>query len=248
MIHGILNLEKPSAITSARAVAQVKRLLPRGTKIGHAGTLDPFATGVLLLLIGRATKLCESLMNQPKRYEAVIKLGAITATDDSDSAEVCCPSQRINSPPVECHLIDIILSKFVGQVQQIPPIFSALKVGGKRAYQLSRNGKPPSLSPRSVTIYSIERMKYDWPLLKLRVDCGRGTYIRALARDIGAELGVGGYLTELCRTRVGPFSVESALALDHIPVADLFDRIIPIEQVKALLETQPADVVMLPDP
>jgi len=203
-MNGVLNLDKPSSLSSARAVAHVKRLLPRGTKIGHAGTLDPFATGVLLLLIGRATKSCEALMDQPKQYDATVMLGATTATDDPESPQVRWPRPLVDFPPVP--FIDNILLQFQGQVLQTPPIFSALKVNGRRAYQLARSGQTPTMTPRPVMVYAIERMDFTWPLLRIRVDCGRGTYIRALARDIGAALNVGGHLTELRRTRIGQFS------------------------------------------
>jgi tRNA pseudouridine55 synthase len=229
-MQGILNLDKPTAISSAQAVGRVKRLLPRGTKIGHAGTLDPFASGVLLLLIGRATKLCESMMDQPKQYEAVIKLGATTATDDPESPQVPWPNLMADTPLPDLQAINNILLRFIGQVLQTPPAFSALKVGGKRAYKLARAGAPPVMTPRRVMIYSIEMLEYNWPLLKLRVDCGRGTYIRALARDIGAALDVGGHLTELRRTRIGKFSVESAATLDRVTADSIASQLIPIAE------------------
>ncbi|HEV8293647.1 MAG TPA: hypothetical protein VGP94_17060, partial [Tepidisphaeraceae bacterium] len=129
-MDGILNLNKPAGISSAAAVAKVKRLLPRGVKIGHAGTLDPFATGVLLLLVGKATKLCEKLMDEPKQYEAVVKLGATTATLDPESEE----SIDVNAKPVSRHGVEVALQKFIGEIQQRPPVYSALKVSGKAAY------------------------------------------------------------------------------------------------------------------
>jgi tRNA pseudouridine55 synthase len=188
MLEGIINLDKPPGISSARAVARVKRLLPKGTKIGHAGTLDPFATGVLLLLVGRATRQCEALMNEPKQYEATIKFGATTATDDPESPE----ETFAHAGPVPHDDIDKLLPRFVGAIQQRPPAFSAMKVGGRRAYDLARKGHDVELAPRTVHVYDIELQSYEWPLLSLRIDCGRGTYIRAIARDIGAALGVGG--------------------------------------------------------
>jgi tRNA pseudouridine55 synthase len=225
-MHGIVILDKPAGISSAQAAGRVKRLLPRGTKIGHAGTLDPFATGVLLLLIGRATKLCESLMDQPKQYQAVIKLGATTATDDPESPQVPWPT--LKSPPPDDLEIESILLRFDGQILQTPPTFSALKVDGKRAYKLARSGTPPVMTPRPVMIYGIEKLDYTWPLLKLRIDCGRGTYIRALARDIGAALDVGGHLTELRRTRIGKFKVESAVTLESLSPASLQKHLFPL--------------------
>jgi tRNA pseudouridine55 synthase len=223
-ISGVLVLDKPAGITSARAVARVKRLLPRGTKVGHAGTLDPFAPGVLLLLIGRATKLCEQLMDQPKTYEATVKLGANTETDDPESPEIV---RDVVSPP-ELETIHEALKTFVGAIEQRPPKFSALKVGGRRACDRVRDGEEVELKPRVVKIYSMEVTAYDYPLLKLRIDCGRGTYIRAIARDLGEALGTGGYLTELRRTRVGEFTIERATMIDQLDPAAIAARLTPL--------------------
>src|SRR5207248_8785329 len=162
-------------MSSARAVSKVKRLLPRGTKIGHAGTLDPFATGVLLLLIGKATKLCERLMDQPKQYEATVKLGATTATDDLESPEQ--PFRGTGLQPVLHGLqtratedeLQAVLPRFIGAIQQRPPAFSAMKVGGRRAYDLARRGDAVELEPRTVQVYGIELLDYTWPLLRLRI-------------------------------------------------------------------------------
>lgn len=211
-ISGIINLNKPAGMSSARAVSIVKRLLPRGTKIGHAGTLDPFATGVLLLLVGRATRLCERLMDQPKQYEGTIKLGATTATDDPESPEAVTPGAR----PIERLRVEQCLPQFVGRTLQRPPAFSALKVGGRRAYDLARKGRPATLQSRPVVVYRIELLEYEWPLARLRVDCGRGTYIRALARDIGDCLQVGGYLHQLMRTSVGEFTLQQAVTIEQL--------------------------------
>jgi tRNA pseudouridine55 synthase len=225
-MDGILNLDKPPGISSARAVDKVKRLLPRKTRIGHAGTLDPFATGVLVLLIGRGTKLCERLMDQPKRYDATIKFGATTATDDPESPEEPWVSRGIFSrgtgaPPVQQSRSDELqdrsagthgrgahatvediraaLPSFIGAIQQRPPAFSAMKVDGQRAYKLARGGADVKLEPRTVHVYGIEVVDFAWPLLTLRIDCGRGTYIRSIARDLGETLDVGGHLTQLRR-------------------------------------------------
>jgi tRNA pseudouridine55 synthase len=212
-LNGFLNLDKPAGMSSARAVDRVKRILPRKTKIGHAGTLDPFATGVLVLLIGKATKQCESLMDQPKQYEATVKFGATTATDDPESPEI--PLGR-EVRQVTLSQIEATLPRFVGAIQQRPPAFSALKVGGKRAYDLARSGENVELQARTVQVYKIELLDYAWPLLRLRIDCGRGTYIRSIARDLGEALGVGGYLIQLRRTRVGSFAIEQAVTLERI--------------------------------
>jgi tRNA pseudouridine55 synthase len=221
-MDGIIVLDKPAGMTSARAVDAAKRLLPRGTKIGHAGTLDPFATGVLLLLVGRATKLCERLMDQPKTYETTVKLGATTKTDDPESSEEpFAPAAAI--APVAREMIEAALPRFVGEILQRPPVFSALKISGKRAADRVRAGQHVELEPRPVRVYSIELLDYGWPLLRLRIDCGRGTYIRSIARDLGEALGVGGYLTELRRTRIGAYNVGQAVTIDTLR-ADGIDR------------------------
>jgi tRNA pseudouridine55 synthase len=208
----IINLDKPAGITSARAVAQIKRLFPRGTKVGHAGTLDPFATGVLLILVGKATKRCEELMGMTKVYETTVKLGATTETLDPESPEIVSIVERIPSRED----LERIVAPMIGMVWQRPPIFSAMKIGGQRAYKLARQGKPVDLAPRQVRIDSLEILRYEWPLLDLRIECGRGTYVRSIARDIGEALGVGGYLLALRRTRIGEFDAQNAMQLSGI--------------------------------
>lgn len=223
--HGIINLNKPGGMSSARAVSAVKRLLPRGTKIGHAGTLDPFATGVLLLLVGKATKLCERLMDQPKQYRATIKFGATTATDDPESEETV----TADLSPVSRERVEAAARTFVGDVLQRPPAFSALKVGGRRAYDLARKGRDVTLEPRRVRVYSIELLEFEWPLARLKIDCGRGTYIRAIARDLGELLGVGGYLTELSRRAIGQFRIEDSVTLEGLSSSGGVPRLLPPE-------------------
>ena len=209
---GIINIDKPPGLSSARVVAQVKRLLPRGTKIGHAGTLDPFATGVLLLLVGKATKQCERLMSEPKQYVATVKLGATTETLDPDSPEVVTPDVS----PVSRETIERLLPQLVGDIEQMPPVYSALKIGGRPAYEIARSGEAVELKARTVKVYGIELLRYEWPLLELKIDCGRGTYIRSIARDLGDALNVGGYLTVLRRTKVGPFAADEAASVETL--------------------------------
>jgi tRNA pseudouridine55 synthase len=209
---GILNIDKPAGLSSARVVARAKRLLPRGTKVGHAGTLDPFATGVLLLLVGKATKLCERLMSEPKQYLATVKLGATTETLDPETPEVV----RAGVLPVTRERVEHVLPGFVGEIEQTPPAYSALKIGGRPAYQLAREGETVELKPRRVKVYAIELLRYDWPALELRIDCGRGTYVRSIARDVGEALGTDGYLTALRRTKVGVFSADAAVTVDTL--------------------------------
>jgi tRNA pseudouridine55 synthase len=224
-LQGVINLNKPPGISSARAVDKVKRRLPRGAKIGHAGTLDPFATGVLLLLIGKATKLCERLMDQPKQYRATVKLGATTPTDDPESEE----SAVLGAVPPTPAELDAALKKFVGDILQTPPAYSAMKVGGRRAYDLARRGGDVKLKPRPVKVYTLELIEYQWPYVKLKIDCGRGTYIRAIARDLGQALSCGGHLTELTRTKVGPFSLDSAKTLEELEQGPIESQIQSID-------------------
>jgi tRNA pseudouridine55 synthase len=231
-MDGMINLDKSPNISSARAVDKVKRLLPRKTKVGHAGTLDPFATGVLVLLLGKATKYCERLMDRPKQYQATIKLGATTATDDLEAPEEPFPGFEPGSHvgPALAAVRDV-LPRFVGTIQQRPPAFSAMKVGGRRAYNLARRGDAVELQPRAVHVYGIELLAYDWPLLRIRVDCGRGTYVRSLARDIGEALRVGGYLTQLRRTRVGDFTIDRAVTLEALAADGVERHIVPLTVV-----------------
>jgi tRNA pseudouridine55 synthase len=211
-MHGLLNLDKPPGPSSAAVLNRLKRLLPPKTKIGHAGTLDPFATGVLVVLIGKATRLCESMRDQPKCYAATIKLGATTPTDDPESQEVLTEGA---TPPTDS-AVAAAVQQFTGPIQQRPPAFSAMKINGRRAYDLARAGRPVDLPARPVRVDSIQITAYHWPLLNLTIHCGRGAYIRSLARDIGQSLSVGGYLTQLRRLSVGQFKAEAAVTLERL--------------------------------
>jgi len=204
--EGILLIDKPAGPSSARMVGRVKRLFPRGTKVGHAGTLDPFATGLLIVLVGRATRRCELLMDEVKVYEATVRFGATTPTEDPTSPEQPWP----DAAEIPCRDVEDALGRYVGEVMQRPSAFSALRIGGKRAYALARAGEPVDLPCRPVRIHALDLLGYQWPVLSIRITCGRGTYIRALARDLGEALKVGGYLTALRRTRVGAFDVQFA--------------------------------------
>lgn len=209
MVDGLINLDKPIRMSSAQAVGAVRHCLGRGTKVGHAGTLDPLATGVLLLMVGKATKRCEELMSSPKEYIATVRLGATTVTLDTDTPETVDPL----AAPVTEQQVREALGRFVGELQQMPPVYSALKIDGRPAYELARKGREVTLASRLVRIDSVELLRYEWPELTIRVACGRGTYIRSLARDIGAALGTTGYLVALQRTRVGDYRIEGAVSL-----------------------------------
>jgi tRNA pseudouridine55 synthase len=224
MLSGILNLDKPPGLSSAAALNRIKPLLPRGVKIGHAGTLDPFATGVLIVLIGKATRQCEPLMDQPKSYDTTIRLGATTPTDDPTAEPT--PTEGATAP--SNNQISQAVQQFIGTIQQRPPAFSAMKIGGRRAYDLARKGKPVDLAERPVRVDAIQILSYHWPDLRLTIDCGRGTYIRSIARDLGQSLHVGGYLSALRRTKVGPFLAADAIPLDDIKADNLESHIRPL--------------------
>jgi tRNA pseudouridine55 synthase len=194
-----------------------------GQKIGHAGALDPFATGVLILLIGRATRTCEQIMGWKKGYDATIKLGATTPTDDVDS-----PEEPAACEPPSPERVTEVLKRFVGRIEQAPPAYSAIKLSGKRACDHVRQGTPVNLKPRPVDVYSIVLRDYQWPVLRLEVECGRGTYIRALARDLGRVLGTGGYLLALRRTRIGSFGTDQAVGLEQLTSRNVLDHVTPI--------------------
>ena len=208
----MINIDKPAGMSSAAVVGRVKRMLPRGVKVGHAGTLDPFATGVLVVLVGKATRLAERFMSEPKQYLATIKLGATTETLDPESEEIVTEGATARSREV----VEEVLRRFVGELDQKPPVYSALKIHGKAAYRLAREGKAVELAARRVKVYGIELMGYEWPMVEVKIDCGRGTYIRSIARDVGEALGMGGYLVKLRRTRVGRVWSEGAVGLQDL--------------------------------
>lgn len=226
---GVLPLDKPAGITSADALNRLKRLLPRGTKLGHAGTLDRFATGVLLVLVGQATRECERFMNAGKEYVAEIRLGATTATLDPDSPE---EPVAVTSPPGEPFLRET-LRRFVGTIEQTPPTFSAVKIGGQRASDRARRGENVTPAARPVRVDVIDLLDFDWPIVRLRIACGRGFYVRSLARDLGAAVGTGGYLRALRRTRVGEWSDAHAVKLDALRTTeDLVAAVRPAFQLR----------------
>jgi tRNA pseudouridine55 synthase len=210
-LHGLLVLDKPAGITSRDAVNRVQRWLPRGTRVGHTGTLDPLATGVLVLCIGNATRLAEYVQRMPKTYRAGMALGARSDTDDADGAITPTPP---TAAPSRDQLAEALRS-FIGTIEQVPPAFSAAKVTGRRAYSIARAGQSVDLAPRRVTIHGIDLLAYAFPRLEVEVRCGRGTYIRSLARDLGERLGCGGYIESLRRTRVGCFDDATALSLEE---------------------------------
>jgi tRNA pseudouridine55 synthase len=221
-LSGLLNVDKPAGITSRAVVDQVVRALGR-VKAGHAGTLDPLATGVLVVCLGRATRLIEYVQRMPKTYRTVVRLGAVSTTLDADG-EVT--ELEVGQVPDEA-AIGAAVAGQVGTVLQRPPEFSALKREGKRAYELARAGLPVELEPRPVTIERIDVLAYAWPRLSLEVVCGSGTYIRSIARDVGEALGCGGLVEVLVRTRIGPFRQEEGVEAATLSPATIADRLLP---------------------
>ncbi len=215
----IIGIDKPYGISSFKALAHVRYHISRriGGKIktGHAGTLDPLATGVLIICTGKATKKIEELQQHTKEYLATLQLGATTASFDLEHpVDATYPTEHITLP-----LIEKTLRGFIGQIEQIPPIYSACKVNGKRAYKMARKGKEVELKAKTLIINELELLGFDAEEKKMdiRVVCGKGTYIRALARDIGRALESGAYLTSLRRTRVGDIKVENCISLKDFP-------------------------------
>ncbi|HLX67753.1 MAG TPA: tRNA pseudouridine(55) synthase TruB [Puia sp.] len=205
-----LLIDKPLDWTSFDAVRKLRGLV-RTKKVGHAGTLDPLATGLLIVCTGKFTKRVNEYMSQEKEYTGTVTLGAATPTYDLESEPVFIgdhggvTSSRVN---------EVIAARFLGEILQVPPVHSAIKVGGKRVYELARKGKAVKLEPRPVVISAFEITEFRLPEVAFRVVCSTGTYIRSLANDLGAALGCGGYLSELRRTRIGSFRVEDAMTMD----------------------------------
>jgi tRNA pseudouridine55 synthase len=208
---GLVVVDKPAGITSHDVVARVRRLA--GTrKVGHAGTLDPMATGVLVVGINRATRLLGHLTLTDKKYDATIRLGVTTTSDDADG-------EPVDSRPIDGlgdQAVRDALAAWVGEVDQVPSAVSAVKIGGKRAYARVRDGEDVDLPTRRVTIHALDVTRVELPYVDVSVHCSSGTYIRAIARDVGEALGVGGHLTALRRTAVGPFDLSQASTLDEL--------------------------------
>ncbi len=209
-ITGLMVINKPKGWTSFDVVAKLRNKLG-AKKVGHTGTLDPMATGVLVLCLGQATRLAEKMVALEKEYVGEITLGAVSNTDDADG-EIVPNKEAGKKSRIE---VERALKAFEGEIEQMPPDFSAKKVDGKRAYALARKGKPVELKAAKVTIYELEVLGYEWPRVTVRVKCSKGTYIRSLARDLGQALGVGGYLSALERTKVGNYSVEQAVSVEE---------------------------------
>jgi tRNA pseudouridine55 synthase len=208
----ILNVNKPPNMSSYDVVRVVKKILP-GVKVGHAGTLDPFAEGVLLILIGRATKRMAELLGLRKRYEAVLQLGFATTTGDPTGI----PTESTPVPELTAEQLDQVARNFKGEILQVPPPFSAKKVEGKRAYRLARRGQPVNLTPVKVSVYELKLTMLDDCRIKLEVECSSGTYIRRLGENIAKALGTCGHLSSLKRTRIGDYRVDNSVTIEQLP-------------------------------
>jgi tRNA pseudouridine55 synthase len=185
------------------------------SRVGHTGTLDPFAEGLLIVLVGReATKRQAEFLKLDKEYIATLRFGAETDTDDITGSSLSFARDR--GQKITINDTKRVIQKFIGEISQIPPAYSAIKIKGKKAYELARKGEKPKLEPRKINIYNIKILNYEWPLLELTVQCSSGTYIRALARDIGRDLGCGAYLEKLIRTKIGKYSLTDAVTIDAL--------------------------------
>ena len=247
MYNGIINIRKEKGFTSHDVVDKMRGIL-RQKKIGHTGTLDPDATGVLPVCLGNATKLCDMLTGHEKEYIATLKLGITTTTQDISGEVLTEKEVSISEEEIRS-----VIASFIGEQEQIPPMYSAIKIDGKRLYELARSGKEVERKPRPVTFYEIEVLSVDMPCLTIRVLCSKGTYIRTLCHDIGQKAGCGAVMTALERTRSGNFDISTAITLQELEklrdedgidrvlistremFADLKDEYVPekyLEQVK----------------
>ncbi len=210
-MDNIFIINKPLEWTSMDVIRKMQRIL-NFKKIGHAGTLDPLATGVLIVCVGKATKRINEFMDMQKEYVTDINLTAFSETDDAQGPLHPVEIQHVPSKQE----VEKVLQNFIGDIEQIPPKFSAIKIQGKRAYKKAHAKEKFNMPPRHVTIHSIELINYTWPYLTIKVTCSKGTYIRALGRDIGAKLQTGGYLASLTRSAIGPYILDQAQTLEQL--------------------------------
>jgi len=230
MLHGLLNVHKPRGITSRQAVNCVQRKV-RPAKVGHAGTLDPLASGVLVVGVGSATRLVRYVQQMTKRYRATFLLGRHSPTEDVEGEVVL-----LDNPPVPAdEEIRRAAATLTGEILQRPPAYSALKVRGRRAYKLARAGQSVELSPRRITIHRLEIVSYAYPRLTVDVDCGSGTYIRSLGRDLAESLGTAAVMSELVRIAIGGFHLEQAVTLDEFASGGVEEHLLPLLHAVGML-------------
>lgn len=222
-MFGLLNIHKPAGITSRSVVNTIDCLLPGKTRVGHAGTLDPMATGVLVLCVGQATRLVPYVQELRKSYRAGFRLGCRSDTDDATGAVIETPEVRLPSREE----IEAALGEFRGTIVQTPPQYSAVRVSGQRAYDLARSGVAVELAPRKVEVTRLELLRCDGCDLEVEIDCSSGTYIRSIARDLGETLSIGGLMSSLVRTAIGPFRIEAAVSPDSLSRDTLAAALLP---------------------
>lgn len=229
-MHGFLNIDKPAGLTSTDVLRRLKRLLPKKSKIGHLGTLDPMATGVLPVALGNATRIISLIEKNHKRYQAGMCLGGVSDTEDAWGQVTLTGNTHF-----EIEHLTAILQEFTGLIAQVPPMYSALHHQGKRLYDLARQGIMVEREPRQITIYSIALLEVsqagELPQVSLEVSCSPGTYVRSLCRDIGAKLGTGAYMNSLRRLADGPFGIETAVGLEDLlsGETDLAQALLPMD-------------------
>ena len=233
-MNGILIVNKSKGYTSHDIVAKVKKIT--GEKVGHTGTLDPLATGVLPLLIGKGTLCSKYLMNHDKTYKVVLKLGIKKSTGDEEGDII--QQEIVDEKILAEGNVKIVLESFLGEQEQIPPIYSAIKVNGKKLYEYARKGQQVEIEPRKITIYDIKLLKIDKASFEIQfeVSCSKGTYIRSLCEDIAKKMGTVGYMKKLQRTRVGTFTIEQSILLEDLNKENVEKHIITIEKLFENLE------------
>lgn len=207
----IIIIDKPQGWTSFDVVAKVRGIVKKNTgqkrpRVGHAGTLDPLATGLLIVLVGSATKRQAEFMNQDKIYQVQLRLGETSTTDDQEGEKT-----KVSDVEPALGQVEAVVDSFVGEIKQVPPVFSAIKVSGQRAYKLARQGRDIKLEPRKVTVYYIAELEYNYPYISFTTKVSSGTYIRSLVRDIGQKLASGAYMSGLRRTQIGEVSISDAV-------------------------------------
>ena len=213
-MDGILNINKPAGMTSHDVVDRVRRIL-KMRRVGHAGTLDPQATGVLLMLVGKATKLAQKLQNSDKEYKGEMILGIVTDTQDAQGKVI----KKVDKVEISLETLRNIFKRFTGKIKQIPPMVSAISIGGKRLYKLARKGIKVPRPAREIEIYKLQILDYkegEYPRVFFEVGCSKGTYVRTLCADIGEVLGCGAHQSNLVRTRVGKFKLENSITLENL--------------------------------
>lgn len=231
-MDGILLINKIEGVTSYDVIRKIKRYIPRNQKIGHAGTLDPFASGLLIILLGRATKLMDTFHTLNKEYEVVANFGFCTDTQDieGDVIQRSDISKEISKEEIK----EIIEKKYLGNINQIPPLYSAKKVNGQRAYDLAREGKEVVLKGKDIEILKFEEINRDWPKVTFSIICSTGTYIRTLIDDLGKDLDIFGTAVSLCRKSIGDFKLEDALDFSTID-EHILEKVIDIDKVKDII-------------